>query len=276
MRNLKIEAKITPRHMRGVEIYLNNLTRIPMVSPEDEVEIAMKIKNGNHLAAQQLINANLRFVVSVAKQYQGYCNNFISLLDLVQAGNEGLVEAAYKFDPTRGFKFISYAVWYIRQRIQVYVNTTKTPVRLPLNIITNNRKAMVIQEKFNGENINDIAEQLEAVGRTFQVSVSSFDRPIAHDSDIQVWETTTQTTEPQPDAFEETEHTATVIKLLMERLNEKNRKIIGHTFGVFGYQQLRVEDIAEMFESTPTSIKTITRTILKNMQRHAKTNRYAN
>src|SRR5947207_12489998 len=132
MRQLKINKQFTNREHKSLDKYLNEIGKVEMVSPTEEVELAKRIKDGDHVALEKLVNANLRFVVSVAKQYQ---NQGFTLSDLINEGNFGLIKAAQRFDETRGFKFISYAVWWIRQSILQALAEQSRIVRLPLNKI---------------------------------------------------------------------------------------------------------------------------------------------
>ena len=137
MKQLKITQRITDRESRSLSAYLNEVRNYPQVTPDEEVELGRRIKQGDEAALEKLVNANLRFVVSVAKQYQGYG---MTLSDLINEGNMGLIKAAKRFDETRGFKFISYAVWWIRQSILQSISSNSRLVRLPLNKMDEVRK----------------------------------------------------------------------------------------------------------------------------------------
>ena len=149
MRQLKITKSITNRENESLEKYLQEISREEMISVEEEVELAQRIRKGDHKALERLTRANLRFVVSVAKQYQ---NQGLSLSDLINEGNLGLIKAAEKFDETRGFKFISYAVWWIRQSILQAIAEQSRIVRLPLNQVGSVNKITRMQNKFEQEN----------------------------------------------------------------------------------------------------------------------------
>ena len=152
MRQLKISKSITNRESQSVEKYLQEIGRVELITAEEEVELAKRIKKGDQLALERLVNANLRFVVSVAKQYQ---NQGLTLNDLINEGNVGLVKAAQKFDETRGFKFISYAVWWIRQSIMQALAEQSRLVRLPLNKVgslSKIRKALIhLEQEYDRE-----------------------------------------------------------------------------------------------------------------------------
>jgi len=276
MRVLKIETKITPRNQRGVELYLNSITPLKQVSPDEEAELGMRIKNGDKAAVRALVNANLRFVVSVAKQYQGYCNNFFTLLDIIQAGNEGMYKAALKFDPTRGFKFISYAVWWIRQSIQVEIDLHNSTVKLPFNISGNNRKMKVAIDNFytnNGRMPNEAEIADFEIGKTCRLQISSMDVQLSDDQDSAfVWEKMPDTELPT-DHFAEYEHTKVQIAGLLNRLTNKHQTILKHKYGICGFEKLSNEQIAQMYRTSPQSIDQIARTTIKTLRRsYAKQN----
>lgn len=192
MRQLKITKSITDRSDPSVEMYLKEISRIEMISPEEEIELAKMIKKGDQRALEQLVNANLRFAVSVAKQYQ---NQGLSLSDLINEGNVGLVKAAQKFDHTKGFKFISYAVWWIRQGIMAALSDNSRLVRLPLNRVgaikrisrTATELELELDRKPTNQEISlalGISEQvLESNLKASAGHVMSIDAPIASDGD---------------------------------------------------------------------------------------------
>ena len=163
MRQLKITKSITNRESASLEKYLQEIGKVELLTPEEEVKLAVRIKQGDHTALEKLTTANLRFVVSVAKQYQ---NNSLSLSDLINEGNVGLVKAASKFDETRGFKFISYAVWWIRQSIMQALAEQSRMVRLPLNKVGSltkiNKAFAELEQKFEREpTAEELAEMLD-------------------------------------------------------------------------------------------------------------------
>ena len=192
MRSLQIGKQITVRDDQSLDKYLNEISKIPLISAEKEVQLATQINLGDQLAHNELIRANLRFVVSVAKQYQ---NQGLSLSDLINEGNVGLVRAASKFDSTRGFKFISYAVWWIRQAIIQALTLNSRIVRLPLNKINVQNKIRKATAHF--EQVNNRQPSLEEISKVIKVTIEevelcfknfgrdiSMDTPISHDSTL--------------------------------------------------------------------------------------------
>ena len=151
MRQLKISKQFTNRENKSLDKYLNEISKVPMIDAQEEVELARRIREGDQTALEKLVNANLRFVVSVSKQYQ---NQGLTLGDLINEGNLGLIKAAKRFDETRGFKFISYAVWWIRQSILQCLNENSRTIRLPVNVVQELHKAKKVVEN-NGEDLPD-------------------------------------------------------------------------------------------------------------------------
>src|SRR5271155_613646 len=184
MRQLKITKSITNRESQSLEKYLQEIGKVELISPEEEVLLARKIREGDQKALDRLTKANLRFVVSVAKQYQ---NQGLSLSDLINEGNLGLVKAAKRFDETRGFKFISYAVWWIRQSIIQAVAVNSRIIRLPLNKIGTLNKIKkaggVLEQKFEREaSADEIAEVLEISGDEVRLAISASNRHVSTDT----------------------------------------------------------------------------------------------
>src|SRR5580658_1137172 len=183
MRQLKITKSITNRESQSLEKYLQEIGKVDLITPEDEVKLAIRIKQGDQCALEKLTKANLRFVVSVAKQYQ---NQGLSLSDLINEGNVGLIKAAKKFDETRGFKFISYAVWWIRQSIIQAVAVNSRVIRLPLNKIGTLNKIKktggILEQKFEREaSADEIAEALEISGEEVKLALSASGRHVSTD-----------------------------------------------------------------------------------------------
>lgn len=177
MRPLSISKQITVRDTPSLNLYLNDISRIPMVSEEEEVELAIRIRNGDNLALERLVMANLRFVVSVAKQYQ---SKGLNLHDLINEGNLGLVRAASKFDETRGFKFISYAVWWIRQGIIQALAEKSRIVRLPLNKITAITKIKNVSVHF--EQLNQRLPTAQEISEMVDFSLNEIEACLKHSS----------------------------------------------------------------------------------------------
>jgi RNA polymerase primary sigma factor len=186
MRQLKISKSITNRESQSVEKYLQEIGRVELITAEEEVELAKRIKKGDQVALEKLVNANLRFVVSVAKQYQ---NQGLTLNDLINEGNVGLVKAAQKFDETRGFKFISYAVWWIRQSIMQALAEQSRLVRLPLNKVgslSKIRKALIqLEQEFDREpSIEELANYLDIPQREVEQTLKLSSRHTSLDAPL--------------------------------------------------------------------------------------------
>jgi RNA polymerase primary sigma factor len=186
MRQLKITKSITNREQVSVEKYLSDIAKIPMLTPEEEVELSHKIKDGDHHALELLTQANLRFVVSVAKQYQ---NNGLSLSDLINEGNVGLIKAANRFDASKGFKFISYAVWWIRQSILQAIVDYSRLVRMPVNKLTSYNKVSqtiteLIQKLEREPTTEELAEHLEIPIKNVEYIIQSFRNHVSIDAPL--------------------------------------------------------------------------------------------
>lgn len=209
MRQLKITKQITHRTGESINRYFQEISKYPILSAEEEVELTIRIKKGDQVALEKLIVANLRFVVSVAKQYQ---NQGLSFSDLINEGNVGLVKAAKKFDETRGFKFISYAVWWIRQSIVQAISEQTRIVRLPLNRLSTinkvSRAIPYLEQEFEREpNDDEIAGFLEMnhdevnIANNIKLRHVSFDKPLSHDgeSDFSLYDFVQTGNIPSPD-----------------------------------------------------------------------------
>src|SRR6056300_156907 len=186
MRQLKIVKQVTNRESKSLDKYLQDISRIELITAEEEVELAQKIKKGERAALETLVNANLRFVVSVAKQYQ---NQGLTLPDLINEGNLGLVKAAQRFDETRGFKFISYAVWWIRQSILQALAEQSRVVRLPLNKIGSINKinktfAFLVQAHERAPSAEEIAKELDMTINDVKESLKNSGRHVSMDAPL--------------------------------------------------------------------------------------------
>ena len=234
MRQLKINKQFTNRENKSLDKYLNEISKVEMITPTEEVELAKRIKEGDQVALEKLVNANLRFVVSVAKQYQ---NQGLTLGDLINEGNLGLIKAAQRFDETRGFKFISYAVWWIRQSILQALADQSRLVRLPLNKVGSLSKisaaAAQLEQKFEREaTTEEIAEILELPQEEVETTLStsgrhlSIDAPISDDEDTTLLTLLSNTQEPNPDKFLLHESLQKEIGRVMSMLSDKEKEII--------------------------------------------------
>ena len=266
MRQLKITKSITNRESQSLEKYLQEIGKVELISPEEEVKLAGLIKQGNQAALDKLTKANLRFVVSVAKQYQ---NQGLSLPDLINEGNLGLIKAAQRFDETRGFKFISYAVWWIRQSILQALAEQSRIVRLPLNKVglTNKiQKAFSqLEQEFEREpSPEELAELLELetdeVSATLGIAARhvSMDTPLSEGEDntlIDVMEN--PNAERAETNIEHKESLKQEIERSMKMLTERQKEVICYFFGLGVDHPMSLEDIGEKFNLTRERVRQI-------------------
>lgn len=266
MRQLKITKSITNRESQSLEKYLQEIGKVELITPEEEVKLAKRIKQGDQAALEKLTKANLRFVVSVSKQYQ---NQGLSLPDLINEGNLGLIKAAQRFDETRGFKFISYAVWWIRQSILQALAEQARIVRLPLNKVglTNKiQKAFSqLEQEFEREpSADEIADLLELeideVNATLGTSARhiSVDTPLSEGEDntlIDIMEN------PNADRAEtQMEHNESLVQEIersMKSLTERQKEVICYFFGIGIDHPMTLEDIGEKFNLTRERVRQI-------------------
>jgi len=257
MRQLKITKSITNRESASLDKYLQEIGKYDLISVDEEVELARRIKKGDKEAIDKLIRANLRFVVSVAKQYQ---NQGLSLPDLINEGNLGLIKAAEKFDETRGFKFISYAVWWIRQAIMQAINEQSRIVRLPLNQVsslTKYKKAIAEfeQEHHRKPTEEELAEILETTEEKIKKTVSasgrqvSVDAPFSEDEDNTLLDVLVNEDTPKADDTLMRESLKIEIERALATLTEREREIIKLSFGI-GTEAISLEEIGEKYDLT--------------------------
>lgn len=266
MRQLKITKSITNRESQSLEKYLQEIGKVELISPEEEVKLAGLIKQGNQAALDKLTKANLRFVVSVAKQYQ---NQGLSLPDLINEGNLGLIKAAQRFDETRGFKFISYAVWWIRQSILQALAEQSRIVRLPLNKVglTNKiQKAFSqLEQEFEREpSPEELAELLELeteeVSATLGIAARhvSMDTPLSEGEDntlVDVLEN--PNAEHANTNIEHKESLKQEIERSMKMLTERQKEVICYFFGIGVDHPMSLEDIGDKFNLTRERVRQI-------------------
>lgn len=273
MRQLKITKSITNRESASLDKYLQEIGREELITVSEEVELAQKIKKGDHAALEKLTRANLRFVVSVAKQYQ---NQGLSLPDLINEGNLGLIRAAQKFDETRGFKFISYAVWWIRQSILQALAEQSRIVRLPLNQVGSLNKITKELSKFEQENERrpspeELAERLgmpvDKVSDTLKVSGRhiSVDAPFVEGEDNSLLDVLTNEDSPMADQSLNQESLAKEVDRALKQLYEREREIIKMFFGI-GYPEMTLEEIGERFELTRERVRQIKEKAIKRLK----------
>ncbi len=266
MRQLKITKSITNRESQSLEKYLQEIGKVDLLTPEEEVDLAKKIKEGDQEALERLTKANLRFVVSVAKQYQ---NQGLSLSDLINEGNLGLIKAAQRFDETRGFKFISYAVWWIRQSILQALAEQSRIVRLPLNKVGSlnkiNRAFSELEQAFEREPTpEELAELLdipsEEVETTLGVAARhvSMDAPFAEGEDNSLLDVLENNSSPDTDAgLEYVESLRTEIERSLSTLTERQYDVIKLYFGIGIEHPMSLEDIGDKFGLTRERVRQI-------------------
>lgn len=279
MRQLKITKQITNRDSRSIERYLHEISKEGMITAEEEVKLAKRIKAGETLALEKLVRANLRFVVSVAKQYQ---NLGLSLEDLINEGNLGLIKAALRFDETRGFKFISYAVWWIRQSILQAAAENSRIVRLPLNRVSNINKVVkassLLEQKYEREPTSDeISEVLEMnsdeVSDTLSFSKRhvSMDAPISDDEDTGLINFLVNEDAVNPVDKLMKQSLVTEIERALAFLNEREAEVIRLSYGLNGRAVLSLEEISQKFDLTRERIRQIKEKALKRLRVNTRT-----
>ena len=277
MRQLKITKQITNRDSKSLEKYLQEVSKQPMVTPEEEVELAKKIKEGDEDALQKLVNANLRFVISTAKQYQ---HQGIRLEDLIDDGNIGLIEAAKRFDETKGFKFISYAVWWIRQSILKAISEQSRMVRVPSNKLNDMRKiahaAAEIEQQHEREATDEeIADMLDinsenvAKALAFSNKHISMDAPIGGDEDGNSTMLNVMEDENTPDPTEKliNESLNKEIQIALENVSDRDAKIVSLYFGLNGEEPKTLDEISNQFGLSRARVRQIKEKTLHRLRK---------
>ena len=273
MRQLKITKSITNRESASLDKYLQEIGKEELITVEEEVELAQRIKKGDQEALEKLTKANLRFVVSVAKQYQ---NQGLSLPDLINEGNLGLIKAAEKFDETRGFKFISYAVWWIRQSILQALAEQSRIVRLPLNQVGSLNKINKAFARFEqehertpspGELANELELPKEKVTDTLRVAGRhvSVDAPFADGEDNSLLDVLVNPDSPNADRGLINESLSTEVDRALETLTERERDIIKYFFGI-GCSEMTLEEIGEKFDLTRERVRQIKEKAIRRLR----------
>ena len=277
MRQLKITKSITNRESQSLDKYLQEIGHEELLSVEEEVELAQRIKKGDREALEKLTKANLRFVVSVAKQYQ---NQGLSLPDLINEGNLGLMKAAEKFDETRGFKFISYAVWWIRQSILQAIAEQSRIVRLPLNQVSSVSKINRALNKFEQENerrpsVNEIAEKVdlpeEKIADAMKVNSRhvSVDAPFADGEDNSLLDVLPNDDSPMADNELVKESLREEINRALALLNDRERNIIQAFFGI-NEPEMTLEEIGVKFGLTRERVRQIKEKAIRKLRSNTK------
>jgi RNA polymerase primary sigma factor len=277
MRQLKITKSITNRESASLDKYLQEIGREDLITVEEEVELAQRIRKGDRAALEQLTRANLRFVVSVAKQYQ---NQGLSLPDLINEGNLGLIKAAEKFDETRGFKFISYAVWWIRQSILQAIAEQSRIVRLPLNQVGSVNKINRMLSKFEQENerrpsIEEISQETNLPEEKVDEAMSantrhvSVDAPFSEGDEGSLLDVLINESSPMADRQLVVESLQAEIKQALRILNERERNVVEAFFGIDG-PEMTLEEIGEKYGLTRERVRQIKEKAIRRLREGTK------
>jgi RNA polymerase primary sigma factor len=274
MRQLKITKQVTNRETASLDKYLQEIGKVDLITAEEEVELAQRIREGDQIALEKLTKANLRFVVSVAKQYQ---NQGLSLPDLINEGNLGLIKAAQRFDETRGFKFISYAVWWIRQSILQALAEQSRIVRLPLNKIgsinkINKAYASIEQEEERAPSASEIATFLDMSESDVKESQRnsgrhvSMDAPLVEGEDSNLYDVLRSGESPNPDKELLNASLSIEIERALETLTPREADVIRLYFGLEGKQSLTLEEIGERFDLTRERVRQIKEKAIRRLK----------
>jgi len=274
MRQLKITKQVTNRETASLDKYLQEIGRVDLITAEEEVELAQKIKAGDELALEKLTKANLRFVVSVAKQYQ---NQGLSLPDLINEGNLGLIKAARRFDETRGFKFISYAVWWIRQSILQALAEQSRIVRLPLNKIgsinkINKAYAQLEQQLERPPTAIEIANLVELTEDEVKQSMKnsgrhvSMDAPLVEGEDSNMYNVIGSEDSPNPDEGLMVDSLRQEIERSLATLTPREGEVVRAYFGLNGEHAMTLEEIGEAFDLTRERVRQIKEKAIRRLK----------
>lgn len=278
MRQLKITASITSRENDSLEKYLSEIARIELITPEEEVELAKKIKLGDEDALERLTKANLRFVVSVAKQYQGHG---LTLSDLINEGNVGLIKAAQRFDETKGFKFISYAVWWIRQSIMLAIVEQSRLVRLPLNKAGNyakiNKIASQLEQEFEREpTLEELAEIMHMKESEIQeITMNgtrhmSIDAPVSNndaDEGSMADLIADNDKSSEPDLSVLSQSLKDEIALVLKVISPREAEVVSAYYGINGFSQMNMDEIAAKFDLTKERVRQIKERAIRRLRK---------
>jgi RNA polymerase primary sigma factor len=274
MYQLKIAPSITNREGEALERYLQDIGRAEMISPEEEVELSLRIQKGDHTALTRLVRANLRFVVSVAKQYQ---SKGLGLIDIINEGNVGLIKAAQRFDPTRGFKFISYAVWWIRQSILQAITEKSRLVRLPSNqeglISKIKRYRNQFMQQYQREpDANEISRALDIEEEKVVIALDtsfrpiSMDAPISENDDTAVIDLITSgDTSAATDQKLESESLSTQIGIALARLPQREQRILRMSFGI-SEPERTLDEIAQRIGLSKERVRQLKEKAIRTLQ----------
>lgn len=277
MRQLKISKSITNRESASLDKYLQEIGHEELLTTDQEVELAQRIRKGDKRALERLTKANLRFVVSVAKQYQ---NQGLSLPDLINEGNVGLIKAAEKFDETRGFKFISYAVWWIRQSILQAIAEQSRLVRLPLNQVGSVNKIARELNKFEQEHerkpsVNEIAERVDLPEDKIADAMKANSRHVSMDAPIADGEDSSMIDFLAGDSSNTdrelvTESLKAEVSRILKLLTDKEQKVVRAFFGIDGSPEMTLDEIGEKYNLTRERVRQIKEKALRRLRRNTK------
>ncbi|MFT7614661.1 MAG: RNA polymerase primary sigma factor [Parvicellaceae bacterium] len=276
MRQLKITKQVTNRETASLDKYLQEIGRVDLITAEEEVELARKIKDGDQVALEKMVKANLRFVVSVSKQYQ---NQGLTLPDLINEGNLGLIKAAQRFDETRGFKFISYAVWWIRQSILQALAEQSRIVRLPLNKIGSinkiNKAFATLEQKFERPpNADELAEMLDLTPQEVKQSLRNAGRHVSMDAPLKdgdesssnMYEVLQSGDSPSPEKGLMTESLRREIERSLSTLTTREADVVRLYFGLNGKHPMTLEEIGERFDLTRERVRQIKEKAIRRLK----------
>jgi RNA polymerase primary sigma factor len=274
MRQLKITKQVTNRETASLDKYLQEIGKVELITAEEEVQLAQRIRQGDQSALEKLTKANLRFVVSVSKQYQ---NQGLSLPDLINEGNLGLIKAAQRFDDTRGFKFISYAVWWIRQSILQALAEQSRIVRLPLNKIGSinkiNKAFSKLEQEYEREpSAEEIAELLELTENDVKESMKnsgrhiSMDAPLVQGEESNMYDVLRSNDSPSPEAGLINDSLRKEIDRALSTLTAREADVIKYYFGLNGEHAMTLEEIGEKFDLTRERVRQIKEKAIRRLK----------
>ncbi|MFN5370171.1 MAG: RNA polymerase sigma factor RpoD/SigA [Bacteroidia bacterium] len=274
MRQLKITKQVTNRETASLDKYLQEIGKVELITAEEEVELARRIRQGDQAALEKLTKANLRFVVSVSKQYQ---NQGLSLPDLINEGNLGLIKAAQRFDETRGFKFISYAVWWIRQSILQALAEQSRIVRLPLNKIGSinkiNKAFSKLEQEYEREpSAEEIAELLELTENDVKESMKnsgrhiSMDAPLVQGEESNMYDVLRSSDSPSPESGLINDSLRKEIDRALSTLTSREADVIKYYFGLNGEHAMTLEEIGEKFDLTRERVRQIKEKAIRRLK----------
>ncbi|MBU3821931.1 RNA polymerase sigma factor RpoD/SigA [Flavobacteriaceae bacterium XHP0103] len=274
MRQLKITKQVTNRESKSLDKYLQDISKIPLITADEEVELAQRIRQGDQKALEKLTTANLRFVVSVSKQYQ---NQGLALPDLINEGNAGLVKAAKRFDETRGFKFISYAVWWIRQAILQALAEQSRIVRLPLNKIgtinkINKAYSFLEQSHERPPSAEEIAHNLDMTVSNVKQSLKaspkhlSMDAPLKDGETSSLYDVVNSSDSPQPDSGLMNDSLNVEVNRVLDTLSDKEAAVIKHYYGISPNKHMSLEEIGEVFGLTRERVRQIKEKAIRRLR----------